>query len=86
MGDFLELLGSFSGIGTELGLANLLFLLCLFVAGWFVKREVKSHSTKVNEMWRDYEYRKRRNSTGKHEMPDKKRLAAMVSEIMKEKE
>lgn len=86
MGDFLELLGSLGGIGTELGLANLLFLVCLFVAGWFVKREVKSITTKVNEMWSDYTYRKRRNSTGKHEMPDKKLLAKMVNEIMKEKE
>ena len=95
----LDLLQNFSGIGTELGAVNLIILAAL---GFLIRREYRRFTGKVapigsrdvgelikehDEMYDDYKYRKRRNSTSpKHAMPDKELLAGMVAEILKKGE
>ncbi len=101
MSELAKFFGQLSGIGTELGILNLAFVGMLFALVWLVKRELKRIDAKVDpiydrdisallvehdEMYDDFVYRQRREASGSFKIDDRKALAAMIGDILKEGE
>ncbi len=93
----LDLLGSFSGIGTELGAFNLVVIAAL---GYLLRREYRRIKARVDpiydrnveeivqehdEMYEEFKYRERRDASAEHSFEDKELIAGMVEAILKEK-
>lgn len=90
MVDFIRRLLSLEGVGTELGVANLLLLTALVaVAGYVVKWKWAEIRTLVEEhraMYKDYVYQKKRDESKELRRSRAQMKADRVSALMREKE